>query len=74
MRRALVIRPMETLPDLWYPRCASCGKQATPRAGLGDARGPHPVPHDVVTCASCGHKTTIDERTVWIRQTLDTPA
>ena len=62
---------MEHLPDLWYPRCAKCGQQATPRAGLGDAHGPHPIPHDVVTCSTCGHRTPIDERTVWIRQALE---
>lgn len=71
MRRATRMHTMDPLPDLWYPRCASCGKQATPRAGLGDALGPHPMPHDVVTCSSCGQRTTIDERTVWIRERLE---
>lgn len=62
---------VEHLPTLWYPRCASCGQKATPRAGLGDHTGPHPVPHDTVTCASCGQTTVIDERTVWLKEPLE---
>ncbi|HET6403527.1 MAG TPA: hypothetical protein VFH78_02675 [Candidatus Thermoplasmatota archaeon] len=60
----------DALPSLWYPRCSRCGEK-TPRAGLGDERGPRPVPHDIVRCAACGHETRIDERTVWLREPLE---
>lgn len=65
---------MHPLPSLWYPRCMRCGQKATPRAGLGDQYGPHPLPHDTLTCAACGGTTRIDERTLWLREKLtETP-
>lgn len=69
-----MIRLTESLPHLWYPRCASCGRQATPRAGLGDARGPQPLPHETLACAECGATVRIDERTAWIDQPLESGA
>ena len=62
---------MEALPSLWYPRCPLCGKKATSRAGLGDDEGPHPIPHDVVKCISCGGRMRIDERTIWLQEPLE---